>query len=149
LGIKGYLISHQPLFQRYAGTTPVLPASVMEQAVSELTTAMVTDKLYLNPDLTLSILAAHTSLPPKTISAALNQHFHKNFNEFINEYRVQAVLGKMQHEEYRRQTIASLAYDCGFNSLSTFQRSFKSVTGITPREYLLKKIPTTGQPPQQ
>lgn len=138
LGIKGYIVSHQPLFQRNTGTTLVLPAAVMEQAVSELTKAMVTGKLYLNPDLTLPMLAAHTSLPPKTISAALNQHFHKNFNEFINEYRVQAIREKMQHEEYRRQTIASLAYDCGFNSLSTFQRSFKSVTGVTPREYLLK-----------
>jgi AraC-like DNA-binding protein len=139
LGIKGYIISHRPLFQRNTGATLLLPAGVMEQAVSELTKAMVTGKLYLNPDLTLSILAAHISIPPKTVSAALNQHFHKNFNEFINEYRVQAIREKMQHEEYRRQTIASLAYDCGFNSLSTFQRSFKSVTGVTPREYLFKK----------
>jgi AraC-like DNA-binding protein len=139
LGIKGYLVSHQPLFQRITGTTPVLPDSVIENAVHELTKAMVTDNLYLNPNLTLSILAAHVSLPSKTVSTVLSQHFHKNFNEFINEYRVHAILEKMQQEEYRLQTIASLAYDCGFNSLSTFQRSFKSVTGVAPRDYLLKK----------
>ena len=140
LGIKGYLISHRPLFfQRNAGTTQALPPDIMEQAVLALTKAMVTDKLFLNPDLTISILAAHTTIPPKTISAAINQHFHKNFNEFINAYRVEAIREKMQQESYRNQTIASLAYDCGFNSLSTFQRSFKSVTGVTPREYMLKK----------
>ena len=143
LGIKGYIVSHQPLFQRNTVTTSLLPASVIEQAVLELTKAMVTDKLYLNPELTMSVLAAHVSLPSKTISTTLSQHFGKNFNEFINEYRVRAILEKMQHEKYRQQTIASLAYDCGFNSLSTFQRSFKAVTGITPREYLFKK--TGGQ----
>lgn len=139
LGIKGYIVSHQPLFKRNTATTFAMPAGVIEQAVSELTKAMVTDKLYLNPNLNLSIVAAHISIPSKTISTALSQHFRKNFNEFINEYRIEAIREKMQHEQYRNQTIASLAYDCGFNSLSTFQRSFKSVTGVTPREYLLKK----------
>jgi AraC-like DNA-binding protein len=142
LGIKGYLISHQPLFsQRSTETMQAIPSDIMEQAVSALTKAMVTDKLYLNPDLTVSVLAEQTTLPAKTISAVLNQHFHKNFNEFINAYRVDAIREKMQQEAYGNQTIASLAYDCGFNSLSTFQRSFKLITGITPREYMLKKNP--------
>jgi len=35
-------------------------------------------------------------------------------------------------------TIAGIAYDCGFNSQPTFHRAFKSITGITPKEYLQK-----------
>ena len=140
LGIKGYLISHRPLsFQRNTGSTTVLPAEVAEQAVAALTNAMEADKLYLDPNLTVSVLATHTGLTPKSISAVLNQRLHKNFNEFVNEYRVQAITERMQQEESRQLTIAGMAYECGFNSLSTFQRAFKTITGVTPKEYLSKK----------
>jgi AraC-like DNA-binding protein len=140
LGIKGYLMLHRTLpFQRNTGSTTVLPVSVAEQAMVALTKAMETDKLYLDPNLTVSVLAAHTGLTSKSISAVLNQHLHKNFNEFVNEYRVQAIKERMQQEGFRHLTIAGLAYECGFNSLSTFQRAFKTITGVTPKEFLSKK----------
>ena len=140
LGIKGYLISHHSMpFLRNTGSTTVLPVEVAEEAVVVLTKAMETDKLYLDPNLTVSVLASHTNLTPKSISVVLNQHLNKNFNEFVNEYRVQAITEKMQLEEFRHLTIAGLAYECGFNSLSTFQRAFKTIMGVTPKEYLSKK----------
>jgi AraC-like DNA-binding protein len=140
LGIKGYLIAHRSAAAlRNIGSATVLPVAVAEQAMAALTKAMETDKLYLDPNLTVSLLATHTSLTPKTISAVLNQHLHKNFNEFVNEYRVQAITEKMQQAAFRHLTIAGLAYECGFNSLSTFQRAFKTIKGVTPKEYLSKK----------
>jgi AraC-like DNA-binding protein len=140
LGIKGYLISHRPIpFLRNTGSTTVLPVAVAEEAVVALTKAMETDQLYLDPNLTVSVLASHTNLTPKSISVVLNQHLNKNFNEFVNEYRVLAITKRMQQEEFRHLTIAGLAYECGFNSLSTFQRAFKTIMGITPKEYLSKK----------
>lgn len=139
LGIKGYLISHRALvLKKNATPASALPASVVEQAIAALKEAMETGKLYLDPALNLALAAQHTGLAPKTISAVLNQHLHKSFNEFVNEYRVLAVKEKLLKEENKQLTIAGLAYECGFNSLPTFQRAFKAVTGLTPKEFLAK-----------
>ena len=33
-------------------------------------------------------------------------------------------------------TLLGLAYDCGFNSKTSFNRNFKKATGFAPSEYL-------------
>jgi len=72
----------------------------------------------------------------KNISAVLNQHLHKSFNEFVNEYRVHAIKERLLKGETHHFTIAGIAYEEGFNSLPTFQRAFKSILGQTPKEFL-------------
>jgi AraC-like DNA-binding protein len=99
---------------------------------------METDQLYLNPTLTVPFLAEHTGLTQKNISAVLNQHLHKSFSDFVNEYRVNAIKEKLLQGGTQNLTIAGLAYDCGFNSIPTFQRAFKTILGLTPREFLSK-----------
>ena len=133
LGIKGYLLS-----QVLPVPGALLPDTMVSKTVSALLRSMEEDKVYRNPDLSLSVLASHTGMPPKTLSAVLNQHLHKSFNEFINEYRVREVQGRLLEGDARERTIAGLAYECGFNSLPTFQRAFKSVSGVSPKEFLLK-----------
>ncbi len=55
----------------------------------QLIQLMGTDKLYLNPQLKLETLAEKLAIPEKAISSLLNQFVGKNFNDFINEYRVE------------------------------------------------------------
>lgn len=120
-----------------AVTSPApIPPSVIDEAVPLLIKAMERDKLYLNPELNLSLLAQHVRLPQKTISAVLNQHLQKSFNEFVNEYRISAFKEKIAAAQQEQFTILSLAYESGFNSLPTFQRAFRNNTGMSPREYM-------------
>ena len=63
-----------------------------------------------------------------------------NFNDFINYYRVLAVQEKLKGGEHKRQTLLGIAYDAGFNSKATFNRAFKKVTGLSPKEWLEKEI---------
>ena len=42
----------------------------------------------------------------------------------------------MKEPKSSKYTIASLAYDAGFNNLSTFNVAFKKFTGLTPSQYL-------------
>jgi len=135
LGIKGYIMSMREYPAKKRGPS-ALPAAESERAIAVLTHAMITDRLYLNPTLTVGLLAEHTGLTQKTISAVLNQYMHKSFNEFVNEYRVGAMKEKLMRPETKNLTIAGLAYECGFNSLPTFQRAFKAVMGQTPKEFL-------------
>lgn len=102
---------------------------------SRIDQLMAKDKLYLDPLLKLEDVATKLILPEKLVSNLVNQHIGKNFNDFINSYRVEEALKKLADPMLSHFTIAALAFDCGFNSLATFQRCFKQFTGLTPSQY--------------
>jgi AraC-like DNA-binding protein len=66
----------------------------------------------------------------------INQGFRLNFNDLINQYRIEAVKQKLKAGEQKTQTLLGIAYDCGFNSKATFNRAFKKATGQSPKEWL-------------
>jgi len=136
LGIKGYLASQQVIEEKKdVSPQTAIPEHIIRQTKSMLEKVMQHDKLYLNPNLTVDTLSQHINLPPKTISAVLNQYMYTSFNEFINRYRVEAFKVKVMQPETENLTIAGIAADCGFNSLATFQRTFKQVTGMSPSAF--------------
>jgi AraC-like DNA-binding protein len=96
------------------------------------------EKLYAEPELTLSSLAKKMSTNTSVLSRVINQGFNASFNDFINEYRINAVKEKLQSGEQKTQTLLGIAYDCGFNSKATFNRAFKKTTGLSPKEWLQK-----------
>jgi AraC-like DNA-binding protein len=133
LGIKGYLLSQT----RPVGATP-LPEALAKSTLSALELLMRTEKPFLDPGLNLSKLAKQMGIAPKTLSAVLNQHLGKSFAEYVNGYRVREVQCRILDGDVRQLTIAGLAYEAGFNSLQTFQRAFKTISGVTPSEFMLK-----------
>jgi AraC-like DNA-binding protein len=135
LGIKGYFISFRSI-EPPAGKKALLPEEKIRPVMLTLQRCMEEERLWLDPDLNVGKLAKHLGVAPKLLSVVLNQHMHTAFNEYVNGYRVNAVREKMQGPEGREMTIAGLAYECGFNSLPTFQRAFKASMGMTPKEYL-------------
>lgn len=97
---------------------------------------LVTEKLYQNPELTLTDIAKKLNTNAAVISKAINQGFQMNFNDLINNYRIEAVKKRLEEGEQKKSTLLGIAFDCGFNSKATFNRAFKKHTGITPKEYL-------------
>lgn len=95
---------------------------------------MESDKLYKLNDLNVRMLEDRLNLTAKQISEALNKGLGKNFYSFINGYRVNEF--KSRVPETNHLTLAGLAYECGFNSKTTFQRVFKEITGMRPSEYI-------------
>jgi len=141
LGIKGWMASaSQRKAENLKIRTSSIPVHLGDEMILRLKKAMTEEKLYLDPELSLSVLTKHTGIPSKSISAVLNQQMHKTFNEFINEYRVSAVKERLLASADRNLTIAGLAYECGFNSQPTFQRAFKSIQGESPSEFLRKNM---------
>lgn len=149
LGFKGYLhiqiSTDEPIAKELpiqAGPqkiiTPSLTFSSEEVAAytASLQRAMETDKLYLEPSLNLLAVSSHTGITQKTISYILNNYHNKSFNEFVNEYRINEVKKRLLAKDNDHLTITGIALDCGFNSQATFQRAFKNVTGVSPKEYL-------------
>lgn len=99
---------------------------------------MTTKKLFENPELTLSDVSQELQINPRKVSRIINQGFEMNFNDFINKYRTEAVIKKIQTGEHDMKTLLGIAFDCGFNSKSTFNRAFKKHTSLTPKEYIKK-----------
>lgn len=95
-----------------------------------------TKKPHLNPDLSLRLLADQLGIHANQLSWLLNAGFGKNFNEFINQYRVEAFKNLARLPDNSHLTIMAIAYDCGFNSKTVFNTYFKKETGITPKQFL-------------
>lgn len=113
----------------------VLDEDKMKAYAELLTRAMQQDELYLNPALTLDIVANHLNIPTRHVSQTLNQFVGKNLNDFVNEYRIGAVKARLMDEQYAHLTILGIAFESGFNSKATFQRMFKKIVGTSPSEY--------------
>jgi AraC-like DNA-binding protein len=147
LGFKGYLHTRTNTLtsQTPKPASPELPDETVRQVVHSLTNAMTNERLFLDPELTVEKVGQHTRLAPKIISAVLNQHVGKNFNGFINEYRVEEVKGRLTNPAYGHLTLTGIAFDAGFNSQATFQRAFKQQTGLSPGEYVAQLKKNTAQ----
>ncbi|MEM7085646.1 MAG: AraC family transcriptional regulator [Bacteroidota bacterium] len=114
----------------------VLPElEVWKPKISRL---MLEEKLYENPNLTLSNVAESLDTYPKIISQAINNGFAMNFNDFVNKYRIEAVIERLKKGEHNSKTLLGIALECGFNSKATFNRAFKKYTALSPKEYLVK-----------
>jgi AraC-like DNA-binding protein len=136
LGIRGFLIGRKEI--KLLRKPPLLQLSekAIDQTMQGLHQAMTENKLYLDAELNLTKLSKHVGMHPKIVSAVLNQKLGKSFSDYVNQFRVEEVKGRLVKEENKKYTIASLAYECGFNSQPTFQRAFKAVVGLTPREFI-------------
>lgn len=97
---------------------------------------VVINKGYEDPELNLLGLAHILKTNPSLLSKVINQGFGKNFNDFVNHYRVVSLQQKLREGQQKHQTLLSLAYECGFNSKATFNRAFQKHTGVSPREWL-------------
>ncbi|UUA72011.1 helix-turn-helix domain-containing protein [Cellvibrio sp. QJXJ] len=96
---------------------------------------MRSQKTYLNPDLTLDMLAENLSIPAKDLSMIINRHFNLNFYEFINGYRIEEVQKRLLDPANKDKTITDIYLEVGFNSKSVFNTFFKKLVGKTPSEY--------------
>lgn len=106
-----------------------------EKYYHKLLSIMEKDKLYLNPELNITDLSKKLNINVNYISQIINQKSEKNFFDFVNSYRVDEFLEQIQRKENETLTLIGIAYDCGFNSKSSFNRIFKKMTGKTPSEY--------------
>lgn len=92
------------------------------------------ERPFLDPDLTLQSLSQQVGVPKHHLTQVLNIRFQKNFYQYVNEHRIKEILKKME-EEKGDYKITDLAFECGFQSKSTFNSYFKKITGKTPSEF--------------
>ncbi len=90
---------------------------------------------YLNSELSMPMLSEALQIPKYQLTEVLNTEIGKNFFQFVNEFRVQAVKNKLEDPKNDELSIEAIGYDCGFSSKSSFFAVFKLISGNTPLQY--------------
>jgi AraC-like DNA-binding protein len=96
---------------------------------------MENDKIYLDPELSLSKLASLSGIPSRLLSQFIQLAFQKKYTEYINVYRIEHAQKLLTQPNSSRSIMYSVAFDSGFNSESSFYTLFKQQTGVTPKQY--------------
>lgn len=100
----------------------------------ELISYFLKEKPYLNPGLNMSMLAGKLNVGKHYLTEVLNTEIGKNFFQFVNEYRIEAVKEQLADPK-NLYSIEAIGYECGFSSKSSFFTVFKKITRKTPLEY--------------
>lgn len=113
---------------------PVTPpvSDLDTEIFARLEALMQRDKLYLDPDLTLTQLSRRLVVPVKQVSAAINKVTGENVSRYINNARIAAAQAALLAGD----TVTSAMLTSGFNTKSNFNREFLRVTGQSPRDWL-------------
>lgn len=119
--------------EKAASVLPVLPD--LANWKTRLLTLMETEKPYLEPDLSLADLARRLHINSVLLSQIINAGAGKNFNDFVNEYRVDEFKRQVHEPAKAHLSFLGIALECGFNSKATFNRAFKKSTGLSPKEF--------------
>lgn len=84
--------------------------------------------------ITLEDVARQAHMTPQAFCRYFKKHTLHTFVSFLNEVRINEACKKLTDGNY--DSIATVAYNCGFNSITNFNRVFKSLTGKSPSEYV-------------
>lgn len=144
VGVTGYFTDTTKLKKLTFSFTPSpisIPQSdkskdVAQEDIDLVKNYMETEKPYLNPELNLSDLAEDLEMTRAQLSQVINAGFQKNFNDFVNSFRIDAFKDKLKKGEHKQLSLLGIAYDCGFNSKATFNRVFKKLTHTSPTQFI-------------
>ena len=109
--------------------------SIFDEIELRLKEKIFQEQVYLNPGLSLNSLAKELGTNEKYLSQFINKTYNKNFSLFLNEYRIEFAKKTLVDIEYSNYTLEAIGALSGFNSKSSFNSTFKKITGETPSEY--------------
>ncbi|MFW5831323.1 MAG: tetratricopeptide repeat protein [Prolixibacteraceae bacterium] len=123
----------------------LLDAETADNYTEKLTRFITEEEPFLIPNLSLRSLAEQLEIHPNKLSWLLNERMGKNFNEFINYYRIEYFKKLALDPANNHISLLGLAYESGFNSKTVFNTYFKKETGKTPKEFLKENDSSKNQ----
>ncbi|TMG97312.1 MAG: helix-turn-helix domain-containing protein [Betaproteobacteria bacterium] len=116
-------------------TAPVTIAPLSDEPwLDRLKTLMTSERVYLDPGLSLASLAQRLGLPEYRLRELINRRLgFRNFPSFVNHYRLEDVQGKLADPAFDRRPVLTLALEAGFGSIGPFNRAFRDRYGMKAR----------------
>nr|WKN35603.1 helix-turn-helix domain-containing protein [Tunicatimonas sp. TK19036] len=138
-----YLVFHNKLYPtigpedlRSVKKAPLLDEETVNTYTRKLMNFVEQESPFLNPNLSLRLLAEQVEIHPNQLSWLINEQLGKNFNEFINRYRIEHFKKLAVDPSNNHISLIGLAYESGFNSKTVFNTFFKKEMGVTPSEFI-------------
>lgn len=140
-GEEEWLLASNAKTKKYANSG--LTSEKAAEIHKKLGELMASEKWFTEPDLTLLALASRLKVHPNHLSQVINEREGRSFFDYINFLRITECKRLMTLPSTRQFTIIALAYECGYNSKSAFNKNFRKLTGQSPSAYL-KTIDSGG-----
>jgi len=118
----------------------LLNPETSEEIKKRLLYLLEIDKIYRNEKLSLIFLAEKLKITPHQLSWVINDKINRSFPSLINYYRIEEVKKKLIQPNHNEITILQAAFDAGFSTKTSFNKAFKSLTGLTPSQYREKQM---------
>lgn len=115
--------------------TSGLKENLIKDYSKQIINFMEEEKGFMDSKLSLTSFAEKLEIPKQYISEILNNHMNTNFQDFVNGYRIEAFLERVNDAKYANYSLMGIANDVGFSSKSNFYATFKKHKGVTPTEY--------------
>lgn len=107
----------------------------------KLQTLMEEQKVYKKEGLTIRELAALMNEQEYRLRRLINgQLGFRNFNDFLNQYRINDACEVLSDPAHVKRTILEIAYDLGYQSIGPFNKAFKDLKGLTPTAYRKSQV---------
>ena len=114
--------------------TGPLPNAKREELMLRITELLEKDKIYLDSDLNMTDVAKRLGVHRNDVSMVVNSSKGISFSQLMNGYRVE--FAKQQMLSNPEMKMANIAIGSGFSNDTSFFRTFKAITGMTPSEWL-------------
>ncbi len=85
-----------------------------------------------NEDISLASISTIANLTPPSFCRLFKSKTKKHFIEYLNEVRVSNACKSLLESD---KSISEIAYNCGYKTIANFNKIFKKITGLTPKEY--------------
>lgn len=132
LGLEGFARRHIIAFRKVETLTDK-EQQQLETIATKIRSALKEEQLYKNPELTLGMLAETIAEKPYLLTKTFSQIFKTKFSDYVNELRFEEVKSLLNDPENEKYTLLSLAFEAGFNSKASFNRTVKKISGKSPK----------------
>jgi len=115
--------------------TSTVESEENESLLQKLREHLSKNKPFLEPELTLNLLAEQMQISPRQLSTLINMELGKSFFDLINSYRIEEAKRILRESQDTKLTVLEVMYEVGFSSKSSFNTAFKKYTGTTPTAF--------------
>ncbi len=136
LGLEGFARRNNLAFKKVEILSEK-DQSQLQEIAAKITSLMIHDKLYKNQELTVSSLSEAIQVKSYLVTKTLTNIFNKKFSDYINELRFEELKSLIADSQNDKFTLLGLAFEAGFNSKASFNRTVKKLTGKSPKHLKL------------
>ncbi|MFK7847066.1 MAG: helix-turn-helix domain-containing protein [Rhodothermales bacterium] len=128
-----FLKKHHFVLEKYAKSS--VGTAESKQLVQKVRDLFEKEETYLSSEASLQVIAAELDVKPRILSQAINENEQMNFSEFVNHYRIERAKELLIAPARKQDKIATIAFDCGFGNVTSFNIEFKSRVKLTPSQF--------------